>query len=199
MTPDEEAIAWGEMPPDADLAAWIREGVNSLIAVLHAAPADVHCWSFLPAQSPLAFWARRQAHETAIHRADVQAAQAGESGTVASGAVTAVDTQFAVDGIDELLLGFLGRGRNGLRSAEPRTTAIVATDADAAWLVHLSPDGARFERGTGTVDAATAWLAGPASDLYLGLWNRRTLVDLSAAGDADLAGRWRGEMTVRWS
>lgn len=37
----------------------------------------VDCWTFLDAPSPLAFWARRQAHETAIHRADAQLAADG--------------------------------------------------------------------------------------------------------------------------
>ena len=34
----------------------------------------MRCFAFLPAPSPLAFWARRQAHETGIHRADVESA-----------------------------------------------------------------------------------------------------------------------------
>ena len=43
---------------------------------------DLECWTFLRAPSPLAMWARRQAHETAIHRVDAELA--------AGAAVTAV-------------------------------------------------------------------------------------------------------------
>ena len=42
-------------------------------------------------------WARRQAHETAIHRYDAESA---------SGDVNGFDLDFAVDGIDEILVGF---------------------------------------------------------------------------------------------
>ena len=53
---------------------------------LRTADPAVRCWTFLPAPSPLAFWARRQAHETAIHRADAQ---------LAAGPVTPFAADFA--------------------------------------------------------------------------------------------------------
>src|SRR5690606_9734843 len=59
---EEDARNWGPMPPDSDLLAWLRAGHAELVAALDAAPADLRCWTFLPAPSPLAFWARRQAH-----------------------------------------------------------------------------------------------------------------------------------------
>ena len=69
---------------------------------LRSAPADLECWTFLPADSPLAFWARRQAHETTIHRVDVESISAS---------LTPLDAQLSADGIDELLFGFASRGR----------------------------------------------------------------------------------------
>ena len=67
----------GAGPDDAELADWLRQGCAALVAALGAAPADLECWSFLPAPSPLAMWARRQAHETAIHRVDAELAAGG--------------------------------------------------------------------------------------------------------------------------
>lgn len=61
-----------------ELLAWFREGHGRLVDTLSAAPPDVECWSFLPAPSPLAFWARRQAHETTVHRVDAESALGGE-------------------------------------------------------------------------------------------------------------------------
>ena len=55
---------------------------------------DLDAFTFLPADSPLEFWARRQAHETAIHRADAEGA-AGESPDFGR--------EFAQDGIAEIL------------------------------------------------------------------------------------------------
>lgn len=61
----------------AELLAWFREGHGRLTDALKAAPDDLDCWTFLPAPSPLAFWARRQAHETTIHRVDAESARGG--------------------------------------------------------------------------------------------------------------------------
>ena len=88
-------------PPDEQLLDWFREGHAALVGALRAALPDLTCWTFLPAPTPLAFWARRQAHETAMHRVDAELA--------AGGPVTSFDPAFAADGIDELIMGFLGR------------------------------------------------------------------------------------------
>ena len=64
---EAEVLAAG--PPDDVLLGWFTDGYQALAQTLRAADPAVQCWSFLPAPSPLAFWARRQAHETAIHRA----------------------------------------------------------------------------------------------------------------------------------
>ena len=54
--------------------------------------------------APREFWARRQAHETTIHRADAVAAGLGRRPRSAE---LDLDPAFAVDGLDELLTGFL--------------------------------------------------------------------------------------------
>ena len=101
-------------------------------------------WTFLPAPSPLAFWARRQAHETAIHRADAELAAGGRPGYPAD---------LAADGVDELLIGFFGRdaaqaGRvTADRSAAAdhgRVLVVRAVDTQQAWHVRLSQDGSRI-------------------------------------------------------
>lgn len=59
---------------DAELLAWFRDGHERLVSALETAPPDLECWYFLRADSPLGFWARRQAHETAVHRVDAEIA-----------------------------------------------------------------------------------------------------------------------------
>jgi len=157
---DTDDSAW---PADASLLSWFVEGHAALVAALRAAPDDLECFAFLRGLPPKAFWTRRQAHETAMHRADAQ---------LAAGDPPSYDAAFAADGIDELLGGFFPRGyQKRLRSETPTTIAVVATDADAAWLVRVGPEGATAERGTGDADAV---VRASASDLYLTLWNRRT-------------------------
>jgi uncharacterized protein (TIGR03083 family) len=188
---EPELLAAG--PADADLLDWFRAGYEGLTATLRAADTDLHCWAFLPAPSPLAFWARRQAHETAIHRADAQ---------LAAGAVTPFPADFAADGIDELIMGFFGRGL-----ADPpdqlRTLRVVAADAGASWLVTLTPDGTQVvavERGAADARADTK-ITGPASDVYLLLWNRSSAAagGVGVAGDPGLVKSWSEAMHVRWS
>src|SRR5579871_6969076 len=97
MDEEEEAAFLGHWPADDALIDWFRAGHAALVHTLATAPPDLTCWTFLPAPSPLAFWARRQAHETAIHRVDAQSP---------AGAVTALRPEVAADGIDELVTGF---------------------------------------------------------------------------------------------
>ncbi|MCZ4120542.1 maleylpyruvate isomerase family mycothiol-dependent enzyme [Streptomyces sp. H39-S7] len=180
----EPAPIEGQVPDDDALLDWYREAHARLVAALTAAPADLRCWHFLTAPSSLEFWARRQAHETAVHRVDAEAALgAGPS---------PVPTAFAADGVDELLAGFHTRSRSRVRSELPRTLRVRAADAPAGtgdWLVHLSQEAPRVESGApGTADCT---VSGPAADLYLALWNRGPYDGLDVSGDAELLELWR--------
>ncbi|MGW1895609.1 maleylpyruvate isomerase family mycothiol-dependent enzyme [Streptomyces sp. NPDC002004] len=173
----------------AELLAWFREGHATLVDTLDTAPADVECWTFLPAPSPLGFWARRQAHETTIHRIDAESALGGT--------FSGIGTAFAVDGIDELLTGFHGRSSSRVRTQEgPRVLRVRATDTDAVWTVRLTPDERpRTERNA--VGDADCQLTGPAGRLYPALWNRSPFPRVD--GDARLAELWLERSAVTWS
>lgn len=172
----------GSGPPDEELLEWFRDGHAHLVRTLTAAPDDLECVAFLPAPSPLTFWARRQLHETAVHRADVEAA---------AGAITPMPAALAGDGIAEMLLGFAGRRRR--EPIGPGVLALVAADSDP-WRVELA--GERVLAATGPAPDADATVSGAASDLYLWLWNRPA--DVVISGDAAVAAQWR-DVRVRWS
>ncbi|MFF5015463.1 maleylpyruvate isomerase family mycothiol-dependent enzyme [Streptomyces sp. NPDC001165] len=167
----------------AELVAWYRDSHRRLVETLAAAPADLECWTFHPAPSPspLAFWTRRQAHETAVHRYDAEAARGGTASPIA--------TEFAADGIDELLRGFHARPRSRVRTEQPRVLRVRAVDAgaDAVWTVRLSAQPPVTSRD-GSGEAETE-LAGPADQLYLALWNRMPVPGVT--GDPALAALWR--------
>jgi uncharacterized protein (TIGR03083 family) len=179
-------------PPDLDgepLLAWFREGHLRLVDTLSQASPDVACWQFLPAPSPLAFWARRQAHETAVHRVDAEAAR----GRDPEEAARDLDAAFAADGIDELLRGFHARDKSRVRTEEPAVLRVRATDrADAVWTVRLSAEPPVTERGA--EGAADCEVSGPAGALYLSLWNRLPLPAVS--GDDSPAALWREKSGV---
>lgn len=167
---------------DEELVEWYRGTHLRLTDALTAAPTDLTCWSFLAAPSPLAFWARRQAHETTIHRIDAEAALGLKP--------SPVDTAFAADGVDELLAGFHVRTRSRFRTDRPSTLRVRALDTpDADWLVRLSPDAPTVERGA--EQAADCTVTGSAVDLYLTLWNRGSYDGLSVTGDDSLVELWR--------
>lgn len=176
-----------DRPDDAELLGWFREGHRALVKVIDAAPDDLECWSFLPASSPRTFWARRQAHETTIHRVDAE---------LAAGVVTPIDPAVATDGIDELLTGFVPRRKSKLRSETPRRFAVHATDTDTHWLLRISGEPVVTER---VDEPADATVRGPAADVYLALWNRLSLGAVDAFGDAELLATWHELVRVRWS
>ncbi|MFF7891723.1 maleylpyruvate isomerase family mycothiol-dependent enzyme [Streptomyces sp. NPDC007907] len=163
----------------AELLAWYRDSHRDLVGTLAGASPDVECFTFLPAPSPLAFWARRQAHETAVHRVDAESARGG--------APTGVTPEFATDGIDELLRGFHARSRSRVRTPEPRVLRIRTEDTGAVWTVRLSPEPPVTTRDAS--GEAACELSAPAEQLYLALWNRAPLP--AATGDRALATLWR--------
>ncbi len=186
---DIEDIA-GALPDDADLLDWYREGHASLVGTLEAAAPDVVCWSFLPAPSPLAFWARRQAHETAIHRADAESAL---------GEPAPFDPGFATDGIDELLIGFFGRPVSERLPVEPHSLHLRSTNTADDWVVHVGPEGTTARRGAGPDGGADCSVTGGASELYLLLWNRSGPDGLDVRGNASALTSWRESAQIRWS
>ncbi|GHH75397.1 hypothetical protein GCM10018781_44200 [Kitasatospora indigofera] len=188
-----QEAAWGPVPADAELVGWFRAGHANLLAALRAAPAGLDCWTFLPAPSPLAFWARRQAHETAVHRFDAEAA-AGLAGPPAG-------TGPALDGIDELLRAMLVRPRAKLRSERPRTLAVRPTDGPTSWLVTITGEPVTVALGDGRSGPAPAdlTLTGPARDLFLLLWNRLGPAAVGCEGDRTLLDLWRETAVITWS
>lgn len=182
----------GRGPGDDELLEWFVTGHAALVSALRSAPSDLAAATFLSAPSPLHFWARRQAHETAIHRADAEAAY-GESSKYAPG--------FAQDGIIELLHGFAAR--KSMTIDRKATILLDATDGPS-WLVSLGgeqicadtiDDVARA--GLAGADVARADVRGSSSDLYLWLWNRDSQVVLE--GSQAVADLWAAAVRVRWS
>ncbi|GGX02463.1 hypothetical protein GCM10010297_25340 [Streptomyces malachitofuscus] len=169
----------------AELVAWYRAAHRRLVDTLAGATPDVECFTFLPGPaSALAFWARRQAHETAVHRFDAESARGGTPAPIG--------TDFAVDGIDELLRGFHARRKSRVRSEKPRILRVRTTDADAVWTVRLSAQPPVTTRDA--AEEAECELTGPAAELYLALWNRLPVP--AQSGDPELAALWRDTSAV---
>ena len=185
----ESTEAWPELavfwPDDDDLVDWYLETNANLVQALEAASPSDDLPTFLPAPSPLAMWARRQAHETAVHRFDAEYA-VGHGGRF--------EPVFASDGIDELVVAFAQR-RKEFPVETPRAMAVHAEDTNDYWHITMSPEGIVTVRDDTPADAT---LAGDASDLYLILWNRADGSTIRVVGDEELLDLWHGNHRVRW-
>lgn len=176
----------GPWPDDGELVTWYRATNANLVEVLKTAPIDVDCYTFLPAPSPLAMWARRQASETAIHRFDVEDAR---------GIASNFDPQFAADMLDELLCGFAPRPRE-LDMASNQVLHVHAEDVGEDWYLTLGPEGIETSRQG---EGADLTLTATAAELYLLLWNRTPDSSITMTGNTGLMELWHGNCRVRWS
>ena len=119
-----------------DLGDYFREGLNGLLAAFREAPDDLQAMVFLnDAPPPKLFWARRQTHENTIHMIDALSAAAG---SVPSAADAEIDSDVALDGIDELLCGFFTRGKSKLFDGTEFDVLVAPTDSDCRWRLHVA-------------------------------------------------------------
>jgi uncharacterized protein (TIGR03083 family) len=185
-------------PADADLVAAYRDGHAALVAALRDADPDLECATFMPAPSPLAFWARRQAHETAVHRYDAQSA--GPDGPPPPD--RAFDPALAADGVDELIMCFAPRRRYRPRDGGgERSLTVRAQDAEGGWRVRLAAAGTAVSRlGSRDDLAADCALEGPAAGLYAFLWNRSDAAraGLVITGRPETLAVWNASVRVSW-
>lgn len=162
-------------PADDELLPWFEAGVTELLAALSSVEPDLPAWNWAPHTPQVAaFWPRRMALETAVHRWDAESAHGVQRG---------FDTALAVDGVDEVLTVM---GPAEASADLPTGTVVVrATDADAAWGVRMSPG--RFEVLDELPAEPDAEVEGPAGSLLLVVWGRIPLDEVVVRGDRALA------------
>jgi uncharacterized protein (TIGR03083 family) len=200
--PSEDEIL-KDGPADPELLVWFRAGHAALVETLSTADPALECATFMAAPSPLAFWARRQAHETAMHRADAESS---------SGLLPEYPADFAADGIDELIMGFGRRAK--YRPATDADTdggrlRILAADTGDAWSIDAHEGRMQPRRATAGDQAdqagdgaapAVCTVSGPASGVYLFLWHRADAAQagVTVTGNPGLLECWQSSVRVRW-
>lgn len=158
------------------LLAWFDEGVDELTTVLAGADPSEPCGNFSPASpNTVRFWHRRQAHETAMHRWDVESAL---------GLRSPFDRAFASDGIDELLHTFTrSRGKQVLSAP----IGVAAMDTGEEWTLTPAAKPGRVDVTRGASGDLAARMSGPAEEVLLALWKRVPFEDAAVDVEGDKA------------
>lgn len=168
--PADEAPVVVETPADWDeLLAYWDEHRAALTSRLRDRGPDAPAWAFVPAVSNVGFWARRQAHETAIHRLDAEHAVAGGDPLD----TLMFDPELAADGIDEALRRMIPRRLSRDPATATGTVLFHAADAGASWLVHLrAAEGLAVGPAENPAIDADASVVGTADAVYRAIWHR---------------------------
>lgn len=168
---------WQRDPgPGQSLPGFLTESRDDLLAELHARdPASV-ADTWWPPDRTAGFWGRRMAHETTVHRTDVQ--------TAAGVDVTDIADDVAADGIDEVLNVWFGHWLTELGVAGTREAAVVFEAGERRWVARAGPDGVLAWRAQRR-DTADARVSSSPMQLYLWLWGRVTRGAVHTDGDDD--------------
>jgi uncharacterized protein (TIGR03083 family) len=177
----------GRMPDDpSQHQAWLAESAD-LVADAVTAVGDEPVWTFTGPR-PARWWARRRAHEVAVHLADAQ---------LAVGRDVDLAPAFAADGVDEWLGLVMASTANPDQAralgGDGQTLHFHATDPGldgmGEWLVTRTPSGVTVAPGHAKADVA---VRGPAARLLLVLTRRIPAGDpaLEVLGNQALLTHW---------
>ena len=176
--PDPWPPAW---PADRDPVEWYDDALARLLDVLRSTPPGAPSWTWLPEDQTAGFWARRMAHETAVHRVDAE---------LAHGEAAPVEAELALDGVDEVLTLMLADDWTGYE--EPELTGVVTVEAGGrSWTADMRAERVDVVAGAGP---AAATVTADPSRLLLWLWGRAD--DVRVEGDPDAADRLRRRLAL---
>ena len=164
---------------------WYDDARAAIVDALAAAGTGTPTWTFSPRDPTSAFWHRRMAHETVVHRIDVEQAH---------DAVSPIDPELALDGIDEILYPTLGGPwwEEG-DTAYPIDATVRLTAAGRSWTVQADATSVDVRQGA-DADAA-AEVTGDPAQVYLWLWGRAGEDTIEVVGDPNVVRAFRGRIS----
>ena len=188
----------GRFPDDpAAQADWVNAGAARVIDAVTEAGRDA-VWT-LTGIGPASWWARRRAHEVAVHLADARFALGEDVAAVTAG-TSYRSAGLAADAVDEWL-GLLAAGSHGSTEAmrsrgaaargDGQTLHFHATDdglgGAGEWLVQRDSSGITVESGHAKAGVA---VRGPAAVLLFVLLSRVPPERAEVLGDRSLLDHW---------
>jgi uncharacterized protein (TIGR03083 family) len=162
-----------EWPADRGPVEWFTDAHARLLEMFGRSEPTTPSATWWPPDQTVGFWARRMAHETAVHRADAE---------LAGGSPTPIDADLATDGVDEILhLMLAGDWSDAPDEAATGQRVAIAT-GDRTWVVANSREAVTVTEGDGARDAG---VEGDPSDVDLWLWGRAGDDRVIRSGDAE--------------
>jgi uncharacterized protein (TIGR03083 family) len=175
--------------PGEPIADWFDEAAVRLLDVLSAHDPAETVWTWFEPDQTVGFWYRRLAHETLIHRIDVEQAL---------GVPSVVDEALAADGVDEALNVYIsGAPAWGSIAFEERGARL--TVPGRSWSMRLGKfSGTSPLTGNNYSDlpalelvdgeaSSHVEISGTAGDMGRWLWGRGSLDDLTVDGELSIA------------
>ena len=162
-----------DWPADRDPLEWFADAQGRLLTVLTSTDPATPAYTWWPDNQTVGFWVRRMAQETAVHRVDVQSA---------FDAITPIDAELAVDGVDEVLtLMLAGDWSDQPFDAVGAGERIEIKPGGQRWVVTLNPQSVDVAAPDGASVDGT--VSGSPSDVLLWLWGRADEQVVDLAGD----------------
>ncbi|MEV0681899.1 maleylpyruvate isomerase family mycothiol-dependent enzyme [Actinosynnema sp. NPDC050436] len=174
-----QPATWQQDPaPGQALSDYLEAGIGPLVDALSERAADDPCETWWPADRTCGFWARRLAHESTVHRMDVQSA--------AGLPLDPVPHDVAEDGADEVLSLWLGHRLDVLGVRGTRESTVAVRTGRRVWLVRTGPEPATaWLASPEEAESADADVTGPPDLVYRWLWGRIPDREVETTGDHD--------------
>ncbi len=174
-----------ELPDDGHIA-WFLAAADDLVSALENAGPDQTAWTWHEDDQTTGFWARRMAHESVIHRIDVE---------LAHEVVEPIDVDLASDGVDGIITAMMtGYPDWSDVTRTDRTVRLTARDAARRWdMRFITFSGTSTRTGHEFVDEPSlvleelsnpgAVISASAEELDRYLWGRGPGSTLDVTGD----------------
>jgi uncharacterized protein (TIGR03083 family) len=168
---------------DGDPIEVLGSLLDDLVTALRDCDPDTAVWNWSTTAEPTAaFWARRMAHESSVHRFDAQ---------IAHEMPQPIDAELAADGLDELIDVLSPRIYARAGGGGPTGTVALSSSDDGSWCLGLEPDSVQRLDVVSQPDASAS---GTSSTLLLAAYGRAPWPSLTVEGDVDLLEGWSATM-----
>lgn len=171
---------WQRDPvPGQPAEDYLLAGFAQLMSEFESRDPSSPAGTWWPEDQTVGFWMRRMAHETLVHRTDVQSAAGVE--------LTGMPDDVAVDGIDEVLLLWFGHKLGVMGVSGTRAGSVAVRSGERIWIARAAPSVAEAYRVPSGVSppVCDATVTADPMRTYLWLWGRLPNSSIVTEGDVD--------------